>query len=187
MPSPLHAEHPIQYGFKRISLSNLCQPDTHSPYASRPNRDNWLRACLAPQLESSVPEEVAFLFEVARGSMAYAVFFLPLASLAAEQCYRVLEVGARRRCDDLGLKGNRVKGKKLQDLAFANAVATLTAAEAFQKRDVEAWTTMPFLRNRFSHPKSQTILSLDSALDVLAFTAALLNRLFRVRASNERH
>ena len=93
----------IQYGFKQISPANLLEHDDHPSYPSRLRGNKWVRECLKPQLESSVPDEVAFLFEVARGAMVYEIFFLPLSSLATEQGFRVLEAGARQRCNQLGL------------------------------------------------------------------------------------
>ncbi len=127
-----------------------------------------------------MPEEIAFLFEVARGSMAYGQFFLPLASLAAEQSYRVLEAAARCRCQQLSLlKPKRVKTKALPDISFSEVVAALQKAGKISDRDLEAWRTMRFLRNRFSHPSSQTILSRRRAAAVLAYHCQLLNRLFQ--------
>jgi len=109
-------------------------------------------------LEPSVPEDVAFLFEVTRGSMVYGMFFLPLASLATEQCYRVLEAGARRRCKQLGLmKMKPGKRKALPDTPFAELVAALKRADKIPEGDLHAWDTMPFLRNHFSHPTSQLL------------------------------
>ena len=108
----------IQYGFKRISSANLLEHDIHLSYPSRLRGEKWVQACLKPQLEPCVPEEIAFLFEVARGSLVCGMFFLPLASLASEQCYRVLETGARKRCVQLGLlEKRRGKDEKLQDVA----------------------------------------------------------------------
>jgi hypothetical protein len=169
----------IQYGFKRISAENVKKLDHQTPHRSRLRGAKWVQACLKPQLESCVPKEVAFLYEVARGSMVYGMFFQPLASLAAEQCYRVLEAGARHRCAQLGLaEKKRPKPKVLPDTPFADLVKALKRASKIPDCDSDAWTTMPFLRNRFCHPTSQTIQSADSAVGVLAYTADLLNRLF---------
>ena len=170
----------IQYGFKRISLANLLEQDSHPSHPSRLRGDKWVRACLKPQLESCVPEEIAFLFEVARGSMVYGMFFVPLASLAREQCYRVLEAGARMRCIQLGLfEKKRTEDKRLEKVFFKELIEALKKAGGIPKADLEAWTTMPFLRNRYSHPASQTILSLESAVRGVEYTAELLNRLFK--------
>ena len=170
----------IQYGFKQISRTNFMEPDDHPSFPTRLRGEKWIPACLKPKLEACVPEEIGFLFEVARGSMVYGMFFLPLASLASEQCYRVLEAGARNRCLELGLLAKkRAKDKRLQNVPFSTLLAALTEAGKIPKADLEAWTTMPFLRNRFSHPVSQTILSRKSALGVVASTSGLLNRLFK--------
>jgi hypothetical protein len=114
--------------------------------------------------------------------MVYGMFFQPLASLAAEQCYRILEAGARLRCDRLGLLEKKNPGnrkKVLPQFSFDDVVAALTSAGEIHEEDCEPWKTMPFLRNRYSHPKSQTIQSDGSPLGTLAYTAELLNRLFK--------
>ena len=139
-----------------------------------------MRACLKPQLEPNVPEEIAFLFEVARGSMVYGMFFLPLASLATEQGFRVLEAGARHRCKQLGLlKKKSGKSKVLPDISFADLIAALGQYSKIPDGDLHAWKSMVFLRNRFSHHTSQTIRSRQDAIEQLAYVAELLNRLFK--------
>jgi hypothetical protein len=170
----------IQYGFKRVTPTNLVKEDNHPSYPSGPRHEQWLQACLKPKLDPMVPEEIAFLFEVARGSMAYSWFFLPLASLAAEQSYRVLEAAARARCQQLGLlKSKRAKMKPIPDTPFADVVAALQKAGRIPTGDVDAWTNMPFLRNCSSHPASQTILDRRKAAESLAYHCQLLNRLFQ--------
>src|SRR5689334_10516617 len=89
MNPPLKSAQAIQYGFKQISRTNLLKHDEHPAYPSRLKSEKWVEACLKPRLAPTVPDEVAFLFEVARGSMVYGMFFLPLASLATEQSFRV--------------------------------------------------------------------------------------------------
>jgi hypothetical protein len=155
------------------------EPDRHLSYPSKLRGDKWVRACLKPQLESCVPEEIAFLFETARGSMVYGLYFLPLASLARERCYRVLEAGVRRRCLQLGLlKTKQAKDKYLRDAGFAEILKALTKTGKIPPPDADAWLAIPFLRNRYSHPTSQSISGLEDAVGTLAYTAELLNRLF---------
>lgn len=179
MPSTINSDSTIQYGFKLVSPANLLVHDDHPSYPSRLRGEKWVQACLKPQLSANVPQEIAFLFEVARGSMVYAMFFLPLASLATEQCYRVLEAAARQRCKQLGLLKQRTgKAKVLPDTPFADLVTILRQAGKIPKGDLDAWRSMVFLRNRFSHPTSQSISSRRDAAGVLAYHSELLNRLF---------
>ena len=167
-------------GFKRISLENLLTPDEHPSYPSRLRGDKWVRECLKPQLDSSVPVEVAFLFEVAQGAMIYGMYYLPLAALATEQGFRVLEAGARHRCKQLGLpKKKSAKASAFPDSPFVDLVAELQKAGRIPKGDLAAWKSMVFLRNRSSHPTSQVIRTRDEAVRQLAYVADLLNRLFK--------
>ena len=137
------------------------------------------RSVFETRLVPPVPDEIAFLFEVARGSMVYGMFFLPLASLATEQSFRVLEAGARVRCIQLGLiKTKSGKKKVLPDLSFADVVEELKRVGQIPGQDSDVWKSMVFLRNSFSHHTSQTIRARHDAVAQLAFVAELLNRLF---------
>lgn len=136
-------------------------------------------------MDISVPIEVAFLFEVARGSMIYGLFFLPLAALATEQGYRVLEAGARHRCKQLGLlKKKSAKPNAFPDSPFVDLVAALQKAGRIPKGDLAAWKSMVSLRNLFSHPTSQDIRTRHEAIEQLAYIAELLNRLFKSPCAN---
>lgn len=180
MKTPIKNSETIQYGFKRVSWANLVEHDEHPSYRSRLKGEKWVQACLKPQLDSKVPDEIAFLFEVARGSVVYGMFFLPLASLATEQGFRVLEAGARVRCKELGLLKSKIrKTKVLPDESFTDLVAKLKEAGKIGNADCDVWKTMVFLRNRFSHHTSQTIRSRQDAISQLAYIAELLNRLFK--------
>jgi hypothetical protein len=150
-------------GFKQITLENLLKPDDHPSYPSRLRGDKWVLACLKPLLDPSVPVEVAFLFEAARGSLVYGMYFLPLAALATEQGFRVLEAGARHRCKQ----------------PFMDLVAALQKAGKIPEGDMDAWKAMVYLRNRSSHPTAQDIRPRDKGIEQLAYIAELLNRLFK--------
>ena len=166
--------------FKKISSANLLNPDEHPSYPSRLRGDKWVRECLKPRLDSTVPDEVAFLFETARGSMIYAMYFLPLAALATEQGFRVLEAGARHRCKQLGLlKKKSAKPNAFPDSHFVDLVAALQKAGKLPKGDVAAWKSMVSLRNLYSHPTCQYIRKRHEAIAQLAYIAELLNRLFK--------
>ena len=179
MNQPIKSSEKLQYGFKRVFWENLLEHDEHPMYRSRLKGERWVQACLKPQLDPRIPEEVAFLFEVARGSMVYGMFFLPLASLATEQGFRVLEAGARLRCKQLGLLEKKSgKAKVLPDESFADLVSKLRKAGRITHTDLDIWKSMVFLRNRFSHHTSQTIRSRQDAIGQLAYIAKLLNRLF---------
>jgi len=103
-----------------------------------------------------------------------------LASLATEQTYRVLEAAARYRCKQLCLlKPKRVKTKALPEVSFSGVIAALQKAGRIPPGDLDAWSTIPFSRNRCSHPASQTILSRRDAAALLAYHCELLNRLFQ--------
>lgn len=170
----------IQYGFKKISPANLLEHDDHAGHPSRLRGEKWIRECQKPQLNPSVPEEVAFLFEVARGSMIYGQFFLPLVALATEESFRVLEAGVRHRCEQLGLaKRKSSKPTAFSDKPYTELVDALHKAGEIPKNDLETWQSMIFLRNTFSHRTSAVIRARHDGISQLGYVAELLNRLFQ--------
>jgi hypothetical protein len=169
----------IQYGFKRISVANLTEHDEHPSYPSGLQGDQWVKKCMKPKLKPIVPDEIAFLFEVARGSMVYGMFFLPLASLATEQCFRVLEAGARLRCIQLKLIPT---DKASPHKSFPELVEALQKAGKIPAADRKKWNVMIELRNRFSHHTSQTIRARHEAIEQLEYVVELLNRLYTSEA-----
>jgi hypothetical protein len=124
-------------GFKQITPANVLQHDDHPTDASR-LREKWVTECLKPKLQPGVPEEVAFLFEIARGSLIYAIFFLPLASLATEESFRVLEAGVRHRCKQLGLaKKKSAKANAFPDKPYLDLVTALHKAGKIPNDDLK--------------------------------------------------
>ena len=180
MTPTLKATDKIQYGFKRLSMANLFEPDDHPAFPSRLRGEKWVRECLKPQLTPGVPEEVAFLFESARGSMVYGLYFLPLAALATEEGFRVLEAGVRHRCKQLGL-GKKKSGKAdaFTDKPYLDLVNALHRAGQISKDEWPIWTSMVGLRNNFSHRTSACIRARHEAIAQLTYIAELLNRLFK--------
>ena len=173
------AEDPTPYGFKRITLANWKRMDEIIQFPSPVTEEHWVKACLTTQMGSSVPEEIAALFEVARGSMIYGWFFYPVISLATEQCFRVLEAGARARCDQLGLATQRKKKNgEASEIGFSALINALEKAGHIDQPMRQKWDAILFLRNDACHPKRQTILPPGDALKTLAVTADFLNRLF---------
>jgi hypothetical protein len=169
-----------RYGFKEITHANLLKADDHPRYPSPLRGENWIRECQKPQLDQGVPEEVAFLFEVARGSMIYGQFFLPLVALATEEGFRVLEAGVRHRCKQLGLMKHK-SGKlySFPNKPYVDLVAALDQAGKIPKEDLDTWKSMVFLRNNFSHRTSVAIRARHDGILQLSSIAGLLNRLFR--------
>ena len=160
MTSTLKATDKIQYGFKRVTVANLFEPDDHPAYPSRlrGESEKWVRKCSKPQLTPGVPEEVAFLFETARGSMVYGLFFLPLAALATEEGFGVLEAGVRHRCKQLGL-GKKKSGKAdaFPEKPYLDLVYALHGAGKISEDELPIWKSMVGLRNNFSHRTSASI------------------------------
>jgi len=167
-------------GLKEVTHENLLASDDHPVYPSRLSGGKWVDECRKPQLNPSVSEEVAFLFERARVSMIYGFFFLPLVALATEESFRVLEAGVRHRCKQLGLaKHKSGKPTALPDKPYAELVAALHKAGEIPEKDLRMWKSMVFLRNTSSHGRLPSIRARHDSLSQLRHIAELLNRLFK--------
>ncbi len=141
--------------------------------------DAWIEAHLKPHLKQNVPREVASLFEVARGSMIYGWFFYPLITLGAEQCYRVLEAAARKRCEQAGIPTQRpTKKGKMIDTKFVDNIDSLIKVGIIAAADSSRWDVTRKLRKIASHPDSQTILAPGTTIGLLVSPAGLLNNLY---------
>jgi hypothetical protein len=168
------------YGFKKITVSNWKWADEILQWPYIVPEEVWVTACLKPELDAAVPEEIHEIFEVARGSLIYGWFFYPLITLAAEQTHRVLEAGARERCRQLGLLTNtRTRSGIAREKSFSEIIANLATSKVLTKTDLVRWQAARRLRNAASHPARQSILSTDMAISCLKSTVELLNRLFK--------
>jgi hypothetical protein len=166
------------FGFKRITAENWQDADVPRLFGLTPP-DNWIEAHLQPKLGPNVPQEIAALFEVARGSMIYGWFFYPLITLGAEQCYRVLEAAVRKRCEQAGIPTKRqTKKGKMIDVRFVENVESLINAGIIAATDRPHWEAIRKLRNIASHPDSQTILAPGATIGILVSAADLLNSLY---------
>jgi hypothetical protein len=166
------------FGFKRITAENWREAGL-PPLYELATPENWIEAHLKPQLGANVPPDIAALFEVARGCMIYGWFFYPLLTLAAEQCYRVLEAAVRKRCEQVGIPTTlqNKKGKTIQT-RFVDNIASLIDAGILDAAQQPRWTTIRQLRNIASHPESQMIMTLGMTIDQLVLTTDWLNSLY---------
>lgn len=173
------ADATAHFGFKRITLENWKQMDEVIQFPSPISEAQWVKACLDTQLGASIPEKVAALFEVARGSMVYGWFFYPVISLATEQCFRVLEAGARAKWEQLTLPTQQqTSNGSTRDLGFSALINSLEKAGCIDQHLRRRWEAIRGLRNSASHPKRQSIHSPGEALNILAVTAEMLHRFF---------
>ncbi|SRR5258707_7611595 len=167
------------FGFKRITAANWQRPDVPRLFELT-TPSNWIEAHLQPRLSPNVPQEIASLFEVARGSMIYGWFFYPLITLGAEQSYRVLEAALRKRCEQAGIQIKRLTKKgKMIDTRFAENIESLVRAGIIPVADVPRWDIARILRNLASHPDSQSIMTPGITISLLSSVTDLLNSLYR--------
>jgi hypothetical protein len=115
--------------------------------------------------------------EVARGAIIYGWFFYPLGTLGTEQCWRVLEAGVRRRCQEVGIQTKRTgRDGRERDTRFSDNIEALSARKLITEQ--YRWNAIRELRNSTSHPSRQMILDPGQAQGVLEMTVSFLNELF---------
>jgi hypothetical protein len=140
----------------------------------------WRQAFLAIRLDPTVPAEVARLFEVARGGMVYGYFFQPLLAVGVEQCYRVLESGARSRCAQMGLPVHFADNQgKSHPLSFGHNLSALARHGVIQAADLTLWRQARELRDWVATPEHHKVLNLNYGVTALSRAAELLGKLFK--------
>lgn len=142
--------------------------------------DRWRGAFLDIRLDPAVPADIARMFEAARGGMVYGYFFQPLLAMGVEQCYKVLERGARTRCDQAGLPVTCADSQgKPYPLSFAHNLRALSRLGLIADTDLPLWRQAPELRDWVAAPEHQAALNLEHGRTALARAGELLGRLFR--------
>lgn len=173
--TPWVSENPAM---KKIDHDNWLQADT-SGKSPITEVTKWREAFLSVRLVPAVPADVAHMFEAARGGMLYGYFFQPLLALAVEQCYRVLENGARARCIQAGLVVNCADSQgKLHALSFAHNLRALARLGLIADADLARWRQAAELRAWIATPAHQAALTLEHCKTALLRAADLLNKLF---------
>lgn len=158
-----------QYGMKRLTIHNWHQPDPTIALMVG-SGEEWARLFLSPQLGANVPEDIAKLFEVARGAMVYGYQFYPLFTLGFEQLIRIMETAVICRCEMLKLKPHRDNFDEHINILHKNGKITDDDAEMLQ--------VLRHYRNEASHPKSLAILTPALANAGLKAIVAQLNSMF---------
>lgn len=140
----------------------------------------WREALLSIRLEPAVPGEIGRMFEAARAGMLYGHFFQPLLAMGVEQCYRVLEYGARMRCLQAGLTVTCTDSQGRQHpLSFAHNLRALARLGLITEAELIQWRQAPELRDWVAAPQHQAALTLEHGVTALSRAADLLGRLFQ--------
>ncbi len=167
---------------KTINHENWLQADIGGKERNADPR-KWREAFLSIRLDPAVDREVARMFEAARGGMLYGYFFQPLMAMGLEQCYRVLESGARARCRQAGLAVTCADSQGRQHpLSFGHNLRALAKLGLIVEADLLLWHQARELRDWVVAPEHQAVLTLDHGVTALARAAELLGKLFQARA-----
>ena len=164
------------YGFKLVDESNVLTPDEvfnalvtideDGPRSVAPS--DTLRNLREVQLDDAVPLDVRRAFQMALGAMAYAYWYYPLFTLAAQQILRVADfasdVFARERGFDL-------------QYSLAARLKTLAKAQAIDELQLRRWEGIRRLRNSATHPSFQQIWGPAQAIDIARAVADAINTL----------
>lgn len=130
----------------------------------------WAELILKAKLSVSVPDDVAEMFEVARGTLVYGWFFYPLYTVGSEQLFHVHEASVAHRCDQLKAP------KKVS--TFATRLDWLFNQGILTEKRFRQWTASRNLRNSAAHKKSQSIFDPTMAVRNVNIAAELINELF---------
>lgn len=173
-----------RYEFKNIGPDNWQCPDEQSLLWMRMTgyartSEEWVTFFMRPALHDTVPKDIVTLYETARGSAVYGWFFYPAVTLAAEQCWRVIETGVRLRCDQVGISTKRIgRDGKQMDTKFSENIAALLKNNFIGKEHARRLNSLRSLRNSTSHPVHQMILDPGQSQGIFEFGSDFLNTLF---------
>lgn len=165
-----------EFGFKRLSQGNWLAVDPiWRAFGMDVERidptDPWIADVLSYSLGPKVPIEIRKVFEVARGAIAYGLLYYPLLTVGTEQLFRVYEIAATIKCEQLGAPIAETK-------QFIRKIDWLRKQGVISAGDHVRWDSARQLRNHASHPKMQSIVGPNMALDMLEGTSAMINSLF---------
>jgi len=163
---------------KIVTKENWCEADPTSSILMKVDKgvpismtgDDWAELFSKPQLSENVPENIRELFEVARGSIVYGYLFYPLATLACEQLFRVVETALTEKC-------KAVMAPKGSTNSFDKKTKYLLEKGSIS--DVESDTIHGFrkMRNKASHPDRQFKYPIGVLYPFLESIASLINKL----------
>lgn len=163
---------------KRITTQNWLEPDSPGAQAGT-HPSVWRDAFLSIHLDRGVPVEVTTLFETARASALYGLFFAPLVGLGVEQCYRALETGIRVRCAQAGLPVSlQDRQGRRHALSFSHNLRQLQDRALIPPADVALWQQVGELKNWLAALRHTDAMAREHAVTALSRAAGLLNGLF---------
>lgn len=136
------------------------------------SNDQWASMILRVELDSSVPEDVRNLFEVAQGVLCYGCYFYPLYTLGHEQMFRVLEAAISAKCVALGVPTKCTSlFARLGWLKDTGHISVALYGMLNAARN---------LRNSASHSKAQNLVLPMDAISTVEQTADLITQIFAV-------
>lgn len=171
--------------FKKLTPENWDQHDPTSRHIVLIDKDGvhrtpmgskWAELILEPKLRPSVPDDIAAMFEVARGILVYGWFFYPLYTAGSEQLYHVNEAAAAIRCGQLNAPKNVRTFAKRLDWLFDQGHLT--------EQRFKQWTASRGLRNSAAHKKNQSIYDPTMAVRNIDITVELINELFQAEGKS---
>lgn len=150
-------------GFHRMQTDGSTQPLSIS---------EWFIKIQRVKLEDYIPDEIKQLFDVARGTMTYGYFFYPIFTFASEQFTRIAETAVNMKCVTLGLP------KRTN--TFKMKIDWLQKHSLISSDSYDSWNNTVYLRNEFSHPKRQNIITPFMAIDLMDSIATNINQLYTI-------
>jgi len=171
-----------EFGFKNLNVDNWLVQDKAMSGIHRilPNGETrpvssteWFEDIQKPKLADSVPEEIHKLYEVARGAMIYGYFFYPIFTFASEQFTRIAETAV----NSFIIKFDMANKPKPKD-SFRKKIDWLLQNLVITEDSYKKWDATVLLRNKFSHPSRQNIITPEMAINLMNSITENINYLF---------
>jgi len=170
--------------YKKISCENLfeCDQVMSAFRILLPNGKNrvitlkeWFNKIFQKKLNDSIPIVVSEQIEITRNIMVYGYFFYPIFTFASEQLTRIAENAINIRCNSLQCP----KSKK----TFKEKIEWLHKNSLLSKESYLKWESIIKLRNKFSHPEKQSIITPFMGIELINNIVEEINNLYTIKLS----
>jgi hypothetical protein len=178
-----------KFGFKKVTLRSWQEPDittliTGSWAIGHQDKtlavEGWFKVISEPQLDETVSNEVASIYEYARSILYYGILFYPFFTIGKDHALRAAEAAAYFKCEALNLpKRRHAKSGQGREFSFSENINRLHEVSVISAEHVKFWHSVRRLRNSSSHPKNHSHIMPQQALQLFKNIADNINRLFQ--------
>jgi hypothetical protein len=175
-------------GVKQLTVDNWDKSDATSELwgtidaagVRRLSGSDWAEVFLSVELSSSVPAEIRWMWEVARGVLVYGIYYYPLYTPGDEQLHRVADA-ATLHCHRRAGGPNEARDRPP---TLHKRIGWLLEHGLLSPLDAERWHAIREIRNAGAHPERPRLIMPTDAARTLEILRDAVDSLFSVEAAD---